>query len=37
MGEKTLRSVPPHTGHSVSDASLMDCWMSKALPHAVQR
>jgi hypothetical protein len=37
IGEKTLRRTPPQAGHSVSEASVMDCWMSKALPHSVQR
>jgi hypothetical protein len=36
-GLKTLRSLPPQTGHSVSVSSVKACWMSKALSHSVQR
>jgi len=32
---KSLRSLPWHSGHSVSDASLNDCCTSKRCPHAV--
>jgi hypothetical protein len=33
---KTLRSLPPHSGHSVSEASLKLWNWSKAWPHSVQ-
>jgi hypothetical protein len=33
----TLRSAPWQLGHSVSVSSVNFCWMSKALPHCVQR
>jgi hypothetical protein len=33
----TLRSAPWQDGHSVSVSSVKACWMSKALPHWVQR
>jgi len=33
----SLRSLPPHDGHTVSESSVNACWMSKALPHSVQR
>jgi hypothetical protein len=28
--EKTFRSRPEHSGQTVSDSSLKDCWISKA-------
>jgi hypothetical protein len=33
MGEKTLRSVPLHAGHSVSGSSLKDCTTSRCSPQ----
>ncbi|ETD30506.1 hypothetical protein W823_25125 [Williamsia sp. D3] len=32
----SLRSLPAHFGHSVSESSLKDCTMSKRLSHCVQ-
>lgn len=37
MGLKTLRSTPPHVGHTVSESSVNDCCTSKAASHSVQR
>jgi hypothetical protein len=33
----TLRSRPPQASQIVSESSVNDCWMSKALSHTVQR
>jgi hypothetical protein len=35
MAVKTLRSLPPQFGHSVSVLSVNACWMSNAVPHSV--
>ena len=32
---KTLRSLPVHCGHSVSEASENDCTVSNSWPHSV--
>ena len=32
----TLRSLPVHCGHSVSEASANDCTVSNSWPHSVQ-
>jgi len=32
----SLRSFPPHSGHSLSDASVKDCTVSKRWSQAVQ-
>jgi hypothetical protein len=34
---KTLRSLPPQTGHTVSESSVNAWWMSNAFVHSVQR
>jgi len=34
-GENTLRSCPSHTGQTVSEESVNDCWMSKLWPQTV--
>ena len=33
--EKTLRSLPPHTGQTVSGSSLNFCTSSSGSPHSV--
>jgi hypothetical protein len=33
--EKTLRTGPWQTGHSLASGSVNDCTSSKALPHSV--
>ena len=35
-GEKTLRSLPPHAGHTVSGSSVNFCTASSRSPHSVQ-
>jgi hypothetical protein len=35
MAVKTLRSLPPQFGQTVSESSVKACWMSKAVPHSV--
>ena len=35
-GEKTLRSLPPQAGHTVSGSSLNFCTASSRSPHSVQ-
>jgi uncharacterized protein YneF (UPF0154 family) len=37
IAEKTLRSFPSQVGQTVSELSVNDCWMSKAVSHSVQR
>jgi hypothetical protein len=37
MGENTLRSTPLQVGHTVRESSVKAWWMSKAVPHSVQR
>jgi hypothetical protein len=32
--EKTLRTAPPQTGHSLTDGSLNDCTNSNRLPQS---
>jgi hypothetical protein len=34
---KSFRSLPPQTSHVLSASSVNAWWMSKALPHSVQR
>jgi hypothetical protein len=35
--EKTLRSVPPHSGQTLRASSVKDCWTSNAWPQSAQR